>query len=673
MSLCPACRKIGVTNLTRELGELPPWWGQARSKSTKPRGMVHLDDAQHLIASAATGCPFCQLIVSAVLQHNSAANISGCSIQTPEGQIERDVRQLEDTLAPQPIYLQTTYDPVKPSFPEHGTSRSWHIRGLKALVPVDHGLLVGRIRLFAAHDSPEGASCDIIGRPPLPSSDSPEAFYLIERWLSTCLAKHEACRESVSSTAIDESLPPILPTRVIHVGDSDDASTLRLLQTKGQRGHYVALSHCWGPPDHRPLMTTRSSLTDHLAGISWETLPQTYRDAISATGHLHFEYIWIDSLCIIQDSHDDWLSESQCMGDVYQHARLTIAASHAADSGQPCFFTRPPAPTVVELPHMGPDGQTESSMFASVLFSDYDSISPESGSLADRAWASASFHSTARNTRWKVIVEKYSTRQLTQRTDRLIALEGIRSEMVKKRANDEYCFGLWKNSMPDQLLWYCLKPAERSRCELDLPTWTWASTFDRVRFFDIKGAKNACDGFRFDETTKTLTFRSATRDISGLALLADLAEVAEDDVFADAPRDIVAADILYALQDDANQHIGWCALDEPELPNVDLFCLQLMSKTTKPKPASGVEMAYRNWVLLLREALPISKYSNALVWAGSSRPLRGSRTAAVRIFEFDDPSTTHVFKLRCPSGLLARLATIVDSRTTCSSTDFSRI
>jgi hypothetical protein len=102
----------------------------------------HLDGAQHLVTSAATGCPFCDLIVCAGLQHNSAANVVANSIWTPTGHIERDVRQLEDALAQQPIYLQTNYDPAKPSLFEGDTTGIWHIRGRKVFDPVDHGTLV---------------------------------------------------------------------------------------------------------------------------------------------------------------------------------------------------------------------------------------------------------------------------------------------------------------------------------------------------------------------------------------------------------------------------------------------------------------------------------------------------------------------------------------------------
>lgn len=70
--------------------------------------------------------------------------------QSLSSEDERGVQQLQLRLAQKPIYLQTNYDPVKSAFPEDGLPGSWHIRGLKAFVPVDHGASVCRIRLYAA-------------------------------------------------------------------------------------------------------------------------------------------------------------------------------------------------------------------------------------------------------------------------------------------------------------------------------------------------------------------------------------------------------------------------------------------------------------------------------------------------------------------------------------------
>ncbi|KAF2713680.1 HET-domain-containing protein, partial [Pleomassaria siparia CBS 279.74] len=296
-----------------------------------------------------------------------------------------------------------------------------------------------------------------------------------------------------------------LPTRVVHIGDPEQGTSPRLIETKGKTGHYVALSHCWGGPSHtRPLMTTRSTFKQFLAGIPWDNVPKAHQEAMTAARRLGFEYIWIDSLCIIQDSHNDWLYESKHMGSVYENARLTIAASHTPDSSQHCFFPRPQPQAPIELRHISRTGENDGSIFASPMPTDYAPISPEDGPLATRAWATqewllsrrmlfytdgalvwscktisqretgGTFHDTARNPRWKVIIEKYSARSLTNASDRLVALEGLRAEMQKIRLNDTYCFGLWKHNMPDQLLWYCLAGDKKQDRLLPVPSWTWA-------------------------------------------------------------------------------------------------------------------------------------------------------------------------------------------------------
>ena len=65
--------------------------------------------------------------------------------------------------------------------------------------------------------------------------------------------------------------------------------------------------------------------------MSWEDIPKTFQDAITVTRYLGFHYIWIDSLCIVQDDNEDWARESAKMSSIYANAVLTIAASAAAD------------------------------------------------------------------------------------------------------------------------------------------------------------------------------------------------------------------------------------------------------------------------------------------------------------------------------------------------------
>src|SRR5436190_9880944 len=155
-------------------------------------------------------------------------------------------------------------------------------------------------------------------KPPL-LSDQDETFTMLNRWLSYCRENHPKCSKG--------ALQP-LPTRVMDV--KDDGSEPSLLLTNGQLGQYIALSHCWGSS---PLLsTTTANLMKHLVCIPMDELPRNFQDAVTVTRKLGFRYLWIDSLCIIQDSESDWLQESAHMGAVYANASCTIAASSAVSS-----------------------------------------------------------------------------------------------------------------------------------------------------------------------------------------------------------------------------------------------------------------------------------------------------------------------------------------------------
>ncbi|KAI0575229.1 Vegetative incompatibility protein 6 [Pyrenophora tritici-repentis] len=75
-------------------------------------------------------------------------------------------------------------------------------------------------------------------------------------------------------------------------------------------------------------------------GIAISELSQTFQDAIFTTRSLDIGLLWIDSLCIFQDSELDWQQESALMSQVYSNSTLNIAASIAADSDAGCFPER---------------------------------------------------------------------------------------------------------------------------------------------------------------------------------------------------------------------------------------------------------------------------------------------------------------------------------------------
>jgi hypothetical protein len=103
--------------------------------------------------------------------------------------------------------------------------------------------------------------------------------------------------------------------------------------SKGEKGRYLALSHCWGVSTiNERLTTTLATLEIRLKSIPMSLMPANFYDATIITRKLGYRYLWIDSLCIIQDSTEDWETESQNMGNIYMNASLTIAAGAAKDS-----------------------------------------------------------------------------------------------------------------------------------------------------------------------------------------------------------------------------------------------------------------------------------------------------------------------------------------------------
>lgn len=113
-------------------------------------------------------------------------------------------------------------------------------------------------------------------------------------WLHTCNTSHLEC--------LGTSIPE-LPTRVIDVGMQEDWVGLRITHARKERAAYIALSHCWGGAIS-PMLTSKTihAFQDRLPFLE---LPANFRDAITITRRLGFRYLWIDSLCIIQDSRED--------------------------------------------------------------------------------------------------------------------------------------------------------------------------------------------------------------------------------------------------------------------------------------------------------------------------------------------------------------------------------
>lgn len=131
--------------------------------------------------------------------------------------------------------------------------------------------------------------------------------------------------------------PARFPTRVIDVGKDDaDRNAIHLVEVSQEpaaRGRYIALSHCWGTLSREERFCTYAdNIAERRAHIMYDELPASFQDAVRVTRALGVRYLWIDSLCIIQEDPNDWAVEVERMEDVFTHAYCTIAASSAESS-----------------------------------------------------------------------------------------------------------------------------------------------------------------------------------------------------------------------------------------------------------------------------------------------------------------------------------------------------
>ncbi|KAK4208373.1 heterokaryon incompatibility protein-domain-containing protein [Rhypophila decipiens] len=357
-------------------------------------------------------------------------------------------------------------------------------------------------------------------------------------WYRRCTQSHETCR------AIQRALPQFTPARLIEIlapeGGSQANLKWRVVQ-QSNIGHvpYVTLSHCWGTSRH---ISLTEKMYDRLQSRTWDfsNLPKTYQDSLVVAQALGFKYIWIDSLCIIQDNEEDWLSQSALMERVYQNSACNIAATWADDSQKGCFNKRDPAisslatvtaretadgrPIEFQLGDMKVTereideaplnsrgwvlqerylsrrqisfGRTQvywechelmaSEQFPARLPANmYPDHDPHPDLTKPGFQAEVDMEEEDIRQGWSDLVDAYSGMKLTKLSDRAIALSGV-AGYARSLNNDEYLAGLWRKSLEQQLCWYAnwgyLLP---SSGEYRAPSWSWLSVESKVSSDDF--------------------------------------------------------------------------------------------------------------------------------------------------------------------------------------------
>ncbi len=351
----------------------------------------------------------------------------------------------------------------------------------------------------------------------LHNTSSPENQLLARKWLYQCLSSHEDCIANIQSV-------PHIPARLVEISGSDANPILRIIETasRPRDGEYMTLSHCWGSAD---FLTLRKNCVNSMKeGIVWSSLPKTFQDAVNVTMWFKIKYLWIDSLCIIQDSHEDWERESKQMKQIYKNSFLTITATMAVDATRGLFVDR--NPDVVQMSkvhaHWSRELKGDYLFVYWALWADEIIGSP----LLKRAWvcqerllsrrilhfgrsqlfwecqdleACETFPKSLPPTKiheasvnlskrrllfngenshkesWGSIVNQYSNGNLTNMSDKCIAFAGIVEEF-QAFAQSEYLAGFWRHNLEQQLLW-CKDHLTRTvRPQSYIaPSWSWLS------------------------------------------------------------------------------------------------------------------------------------------------------------------------------------------------------
>ncbi|RYP60488.1 hypothetical protein DL769_008093 [Monosporascus sp. CRB-8-3] len=363
-----------------------------------------------------------------------------------------------------------------------------------------------------------------------PDLGSPANWSIAKTWLDTCRESHPDCFTAAAAE---------LPTRIIDVGALDSGRGPRLVETQRRSGEeYAALSHCWGGKIS-PVLTTQT-LGTFLASLPYAELPANFRDAITITKRLGLRYVWIDALCILQDSKWDWEIESKRMGPVYRDAAVTISASASTGSTEGILKRAEdtPSPEPVSLRVWADEGAQQEVLVAMKDPNEEDLAAIDTHSpLASRGWTFQEsvlslrlLHYGKRQIYWQCrqgyqaadgvppgirypesshypvfstllssdrgalpgpfdvthllmdyydMVVSFSHREFTYDSDKLPALSGL-AQRIHKVLGGEYLAGLWSADFNRGLLWF----AELVTCdhisEFLAPSWSWAVTNARI-------------------------------------------------------------------------------------------------------------------------------------------------------------------------------------------------
>ncbi|CZR66430.1 uncharacterized protein PAC_16331 [Phialocephala subalpina] len=333
------------------------------------------------------------------------------------------------------------------------------------------GQLEIQIAAENANDMP-WSEFDVINLP-VTSADGEDCLHIIKTWLHSCDSSHSECELLVQPRECR-------PKRLLRI-EGGGFPKVTLIDNSEKEHAYTALSHCWG--ESCVLKTLSPSLEEHkTAGIPLSSLTETFRDAVNLTAKLGLRYIWIDSLCIVQDDRDEWSAECPKMGAIYGAVYIVIAASLAANGSYGLYRDRPNFHRVKFHTKAG-------HLIKAVVRTKVNHDVWKAGEqfwaapelpLFDRAWA---------------FQERLLARRVCQQhkvhSDRLPALSSVAKLIDMPETLGRCLAGIWEYTLPRNLLWWSKytdaklhpessKATHERKKPSSIPMWSWLSIEGRV-------------------------------------------------------------------------------------------------------------------------------------------------------------------------------------------------
>jgi Heterokaryon incompatibility protein (HET) len=388
------------------------------------------------------------------------------------------------------------------------------------------------VNFIHARDYVKPATVALRGRGPVGVD-----FDLIKTWIDRCTKDHKKCR-------VDTEV--WYPSRLLHLDRHTRIVKLILTKHKLLKGHYMTLSHRWGPTSYVQLES--STMAQLQKNVDVAGLPKVFQDTIALAYYLGIQYLWIDALCIKQgpSGRSDWEIESRNMGKIYSNAFINVSATLSSDGSESLLHERACGPIIPSEIEFDVNGKIQKyyALDGDLWFDEIGNapLSKRGWVFQERFLARRVLHFGERQLGWECreldaleifpaglpqclahsqmikeyiydelatltrepdktlgkgfvdqwhnLVSEYSKSELTFGTDKVVAFAGVAECMMRYRT-DPYTAGMWQDTLVYDLAWW-RSAYDRTTMPIGAthsraPSWSWACVDGEIRWPNTMG------------------------------------------------------------------------------------------------------------------------------------------------------------------------------------------